>query len=150
MSGPASPMPMPGAASAGMSDPTAGTAPDAGQDADDAVVCTICSDGQGGFVVYSGDEPEGGGDTADLSEDDADAMAPGGGDAGAQGAAEPSPQGQPAASIGEALKIVMTILQQSESAGGGSAGDQFASGFGASKSPTPASGGGRAAMAQKF
>ena len=130
----------------------AGAGGDADADADDQVVLTITKDGQGGYVVYPGDEPEGGGagDTDDGSEDDADAMgaaggapAPGGGAGGAAGGGNgASPQGIPADSVGAALKAAMDILQADASSAGapGSADDQFAAGFGADKSPTPATG----------
>lgn len=140
-------------------DPMAAPGGDADTDADDQVVVTICSDGQGGYTVYAGDEPEGGGagDSDDMSEDDVDAMgpagaapapAPGGGGApppgGGNGA---TPQGIPADSIGAALKAALDIMQGAASSAGapGSADDQFASGFSASKAPTPATG-----MKQKF
>lgn len=119
---------------------------DASMDTDSGdVLVTICSDGQGGYLVYAGDESESGGD-ADMSEDDDDAMgaagaaaaAPGGG----MGGATPAPQGQPADSIGAALKAAMTILQSDASSQGGpgNADDQLNAGFSASQSPTPASG----------
>lgn len=145
-----------GAAMGGMgADPSAGgdAGGDAGDDTDsgggDDVVVTICSDGQGGYLVYAGDEPSD--SDSDVSDDDADAMdagggagaGPGGGAAmGGPGGGVPAPQGQPADSIGAALKIVMTILQgdQSSQGGGGSPDDQFSAGFSASKSPTPATG----------
>lgn len=112
-------------------------------DTDDNVVVTICKDGQGGYTVYAGDEPEGG-DAADMSGDDANAMGPAGD--GAAPAAS-APEGQPASSVGEALKIAMTILQADESSEGapGSAEDQFSAGFTGSQAPTPATG-----MPQKF
>ncbi len=150
------PMPMPDPAAppaGGMmgGDPMAGAAPggDADQDADDQVVVTICKDGQGGFTVYAGDEPEGGGagDQDDMSEDDVGAMGPAGA-APAPGGAPPgggngaTPQGQPADSIGAALKAALDIMQADASSAGapGSADDQFSAGFSADKSPTPASG----------
>lgn len=129
---------MPANGAAGMPpDPTA----DAGTDGGDVLV-TICSDGQGGYLVYAGDESESGGD---MSEDDADlgpaGGAPAGGDMGG-GMAGSAPQGQPADSIGAALKAAMTILQSDASSQGGpgSADDQLNAGFSASQSPTPASG----------
>lgn len=114
--------------------PMPGDAPDAEPDSD--VLVTICSDGQGGFIIYQGDEPEG--DTGDMSEDDANAMGPAG-DAAAPGGGAPTPQGQPADSIGAALKAALDILNAAKSSEGapGSADDQFAGGFNASKSPTP-------------
>lgn len=124
--------PPPGMAG-GMSppDPTADAGPAPGDDSN--VLVTITSDGAGGFVVYSGDEPEGG-ETGDMSGDDADAM----GSAGDQPA---PPQGEPADSVGAALKIAMTILQGAASGGSDAAGN-FAAGFGA-----PAGG---ASVAQKY
>lgn len=120
-------------------DPSAGMGADAGTDGGDVLV-TICSDGQGGYLVYAGDESESGGD---MSEDDDDAMgaagaAPGGGMSGGT----PTAQGQPADSIGAALKAAMTILQSDASSQGGpgNADDQLNAGFSASQSPTPASG----------
>jgi hypothetical protein len=124
--------PMAGAPMAG--DDAAGAA-----DADDNVVCTITSDGQGGFMVFAGDEPEGDTEGADMSEDDASAMGPSG-DA-PMGGGSPAPQGQPADSVGAALKIVMGILQDAESSGpGGSASDQFSAGFNGPTAPTPVGG----------
>lgn len=124
-----------------------GGAPDADSDADDNVVCTITKTGDGSYMVFAGDEPEGG-SQPDMSEDDADAM----GDAGnapAPNGGAPAPQGQPAASVGEALKIVMGILQDDQSSGDGSgnADQQFAAGFSGSQAPTPATG---APMKQKY
>jgi hypothetical protein len=53
-------------------------------------------------------------------------------------------QGQPADSIGAALKAAMDILKADASSQGapGSADDQFSAGFGASKAPTPVGMGG--------
>ena len=87
-------------------------------------------------MVYSGDEPEGD-ESGDMSGDDAAAMGPSGD--------MPAPQGQPADSVGAALKIVMQLLQ-SASAGGdqsGAAQDQFAAGFGGGGAAPPS-------MAQKL
>jgi hypothetical protein len=126
-------------------------APEPDADSDDNVVCTVVANGDGTYTVYAGDEPEGGGGDdgggmggADMSEDDADAMpgsdqAAGGGN-GAAEAAEPAPQGQQAGSIGAALKLVMDALREHESSGAGSDSDQFAAGYSADQSPTPASG----------
>jgi hypothetical protein len=148
MSG-SSTMPMPGAAAGGLGgDPSAGAGGDTDTGSD--VLVTICSDGQGGYTVYAGDESDNDSGGGDMSEDDDDAMGAGGGGgmgggamAGGGGGGDPgsaAPQGQAASSIGEALKIAMTILQgDASSQGGASADDSFASGFGAS--PTPASGG---------
>jgi hypothetical protein len=112
---------------------------DAGTDSGDVLV-TICSDGQGGYLVYAGDESESGGD--DMSEDDADTMGAAAAPGGGMGGATPAPQGQPADSIGAALKAAMTILQSDASSQGGpgNADDQLNAGFSTSQSPTPASG----------
>lgn len=126
----------------GATDPTAGGAPppdDAGSP-EDNVILTIARDPEGGgYLVYSGDEPEDGGE--DMSADDADAMGPAGG--------APANQPQTAGSVGEALKIAMNILQQDEQSGGGGAEAAFASGFGGPQGATPAGNGGSPA-AQKF
>jgi hypothetical protein len=132
-------------------DPMAGAGGDADSDADDQVVVTICKNSDGSYTVYPGDEPEGGGmgDQDDTGEDDADAMgaggaAPAGGGAGGDmggGGNGASPQGIPADSVGAALKAALDIMNADASSGpGGTADDQFAAGFGASKSPTPATG----------
>jgi hypothetical protein len=113
-------------------DPTA----DAG---DENVVVTICKNGTGGYTVYAGDEPDEG-DGGDMSGDDADAMGAGG---AAPASPAPAAQGQPADSIGAALKIAMDIMSQSESSGGPSAEDNFAGGFGGMPPQT-------AAIAQKL
>lgn len=139
-------------------DPTMPTPDDAGgpPDADDNVVCTIAKDGQGGYVVYPGDEPEGGGAGGgmdDGSEDDADALGPAGdmpagGNGGGMGdGATPAPQGQPASSIGEALKLALGIMQadQSSQPPSGSPDDQFSAGFGGSQGAAPA-----ASLPQKY
>lgn len=107
-------------------------APMAGADdmgSGETVLVTISATADGSFVVYDGDEAEGSG--ADMSAEDAEA-----------GAGAPGATGQPADSIGAALKIAMDILQAHKSAEGapGTADDQFAAGFGASKAPTPATG----------
>jgi hypothetical protein len=151
--------PPPGAAGGMMGgDPMAGAAPggDADADSDDQVVVTICKDGQGGYVVYAGDEPDSGGsgDMDDGSEDDADALGPAGaapapgGDAGGGmgGGNGGAPQGEPAPNKGAALKLALDIMTADEAnSGAPSADDNFASGFGASKPPTPSKG-----IAQKF
>jgi hypothetical protein len=135
---PSSP-PAPAGGAAGMMppDPSGGTGD--GSDSGSDVVVTICSDGQGGYTVYAGDEPDAG--SGDMSDDDTDAMGSAG-SAPAPGGGSPPPQGQPADSIGAALKAALTILQSDASSQGapGSADDQFSAGFSASKSPTPASG----------
>jgi hypothetical protein len=124
-------MSAPPPADPGMGADPAAAAPDAGSD----VVVTICSNGDGSYTVYAGDEPDA--NAGDMSADDADAMG-----AAGDAAATPTAKGEPAASIGEALKAAMTILQSDASSQGapGSADDQFAAGFSASKSPTPAAG----------
>jgi hypothetical protein len=143
-------MPMPGAGGMG-GDPSAGAAPDMDAGSGSDVLVSICSDGQGGYLVYAGDESEGDSGGGDMSEDDDDAMGAGGGGGAGSGAGAggvsggmaggDAPQGQPASSIGQALKIAMTILQgDASSQPGGSAEDQFAGGFSGSQSPTPASG----------
>lgn len=121
----------------GGADPSAGAEPDAAPASD--VVVTICKNDDGSYTVYAGDEPDASGDG---SSDDADAMG-GAGDA----AAAPSAQGQPADSIGAALKAALDIMNSDKSSEGapGNADDQFAAGFGASQSPTPAGG-----AAQKY
>lgn len=108
-------------------DPMAGAADDAG--GDDNVVVTICKNGDGSYTVYAGDEPEGG--DSDMSGEDADAMGPGG--------AAPAVQGQPADSVGAALKIAMDLLKSDASGGSapGNADDQFAAGFGATPPSAP-------------
>lgn len=109
-------------------------------DADDNVVVTICKNGDGSYTVYSGDEPEGG-DEADMSEDDAGAMGSAG-EAPAPDGGAPAPQGQPADSIGAALKIALDIMNSDKSSEGapGNANDQFNAGFSAPQAPTPAMG----------
>jgi hypothetical protein len=150
-----------GGAGALGADPTAGgdAAGDAGGDMDSGGDClvSICSDGQGGYMVYPGEAPDsgGGGGGDDTSEDDADAMgaagaAPAGGAGGGMGGAGMAGGmggggmggGQPADSIGAALKLALDILKSAASSAGapGDADSQFASGFSASKSPTPATG----------
>jgi hypothetical protein len=127
-------------------DPTAGAGgDDTGGDDGTVTVVTICKAEDGSYIVYTGDKPDGG---ADLSADDADAMgAAGGGPAG--GAPPPGgggmgggDGGQPADSIGSALKIAMDIMNEDKSSEGapGNSDDQLNAGFTASKSPTPASG----------
>lgn len=117
----------------------------AGGDTDDNVVVTICKNGDGSYTVYSGDEPEGR-DEADMSEDDAGAMGPAG-EAPAPSDGAPAPQGQPADSIGAALKIALDIMNSDKSSEGapGNANDQLNAGFSAPQAPTPAMG-----TAQKY
>lgn len=131
-------------------DPTMGGDPSGGDDSSNVVV-TICSNGDGSYTVYAGSPPDSG-DSTDGSEDDADAMgpagdapAPGGGAAGAgggMGAGMGASQGQPADSVGMALKLALDILKSDQSSAGapGTEDDQLASGFSASQSPTPATG----------
>jgi hypothetical protein len=129
-------------ASASALDPTAGAAgggdmsatdPTAGADASDSVIVTICRDPAGGYVVYSGDEP----DASDGTSADDDAAS---GGASAGGASGGDGGGQHVDSIGAALKAAMDVLQEDASSQGaaGSSDDQFASGFAADQSPTPA------------
>ena len=127
---------------------------DAGDQSGDVLV-TISSDGQGGYLVYAGDEPDSGGG-ADMSEDDADAMGAAGGAAAGGAGAPPAAgagggeQGVPADSIGAALKAALDILQAAASSAGapGDAESQFAGGFAADKNPTPAGAG--VGMKQKY
>lgn len=96
--------------------PTA--APDTGADTgpSDDVVVTIAKADDGSYVVYAGDEP-------DSDEE--------GGDDASGGDDSDSDQGQPADSIGAALKIALQILTADKSSEGasGNADDQFKSGF---------------------
>lgn len=87
----------------------------------DNVLVTICSDGQGGFTVFAGDEPEEA-ESGDMSSDDVAAMGPAGDTA--------APKGQPADSVETALKITMGILQSAATNAPGGAQDAFAAGFG--------------------
>ena len=127
---------------------------DAGDQSGDVLV-TISSDGQGGYLVYAGDEPDSGGGS-DMSEDDADAMGAAGGSAVGGAGSPPAAgagggeQGVPADSIGAALKATLDILQAAASSAGapGDAESQFAGGFSADKNPTPAGAG--AGMKQKY
>jgi hypothetical protein len=132
-------------------DPSAGD-PSAGGDDSSNVIVSICSNGDGSYTVYAGSPPDS--DSDDSSDDDTDAMGPAGGApaAGAGGGAGGAgamgggmggaSQGQPADSIGAALKIALDLLNADKSSEGapGNADDQLASGFSASKSPTPATG----------
>jgi hypothetical protein len=123
-------------------DPTMGADPSGGDDSGGDVLVTICKNGDGSYTVYAGDEPDAG--SGDMSDDDTDAM----GSAGAAPApTTPAPQGQPADSIGAALKAALDILTADKSSEGapGNADDQLNAGFSASQSPTPATG-----MAQKY
>ncbi len=86
--------------------------------ADDGVLVTITRGSEPGtFMVYPGDEPEGG-EPGDMSGDDVAAM-------GAEG---DMPAGQEAVSVGEAMKMVVDILKGS--GGGGDAEGAFTAGFG--------------------
>ena len=138
---------MSGSMTAPPPDSMAGSPPDTDDDtgSDSDVLVTITKTGDGSYMVYAGDEPGGG---QDMSDEDADAMGPAG---GAPAPASPSSQGQPADSIGAALKIALDILNEDKSSEGGegSSEDQFQGGFNASKAPTPAGMGG-APMPQKY
>lgn len=160
---PAGPPMAGGAAGLGAPDDTAA-------DSGSEVLVTICKNSNGSYTVYAGDEPDEGADDGsamtddgadgggDMSDDDADAMgSAGGGGVGAPAGAaagagdmgaQPSPQGQPADSIGAALKAALDILQADKSSEGaaGSADDQFAGGFNAPKEPTAR----MSAVAQKY
>jgi len=126
-------------------DPTAGaggadpgsTDTDTG-DTSSSVLVTIASAPDGGYMVYSGDEPDG--DDGESADDGA-ASGAGGPAAGAGD----SGGGQHCDSIGAALKAALDILQESASSAGapGSADDQFSAGYRADQAPTPASGKGR-------
>lgn len=132
--------PPPGGAAGGMMPPDPSAGGDAGSDAgSDDVIVTICKNDDGSYTVYAGDEPDA--DSGDMSEDDADAMGAAG-TAPAPGGGAPPPEGQPADSIGAALKIALDLLNADKSSEGapGNADDQLAAGFSASQSPTPATG----------
>jgi hypothetical protein len=141
--------PPPGGAAGGMMPPdaSAGAGAGDGSDSDSSdVIVTICKNDDGSYTVYAGDEPDAG-DSGDMSLDDTDAMgsagdATAGGRAGMAGGGAPPPQGQPADSIGAALKAALDILNADKSSEGapGNADDQLAAGFSASQSPTPATG----------
>jgi hypothetical protein len=102
-------------------------------DASDTVLVTIAKAPDGGYMVYSGDEP----DDNEGAEGEAGA-AGGAADAGAAGAGAAG--GQHCDSIGAALKAAMDILQESENSAGetGSSEDQFTGGYGGDKGATPA------------
>lgn len=88
------------------------------------VVVTICANGDGSYTVYAGDEP----DTAeegDMTGDDT---------------GTPAGTGQPADSVGAALKLAMDIMRERESTSGAGADSQLAAGFSADRAPTPVSG----------
>jgi hypothetical protein len=101
---------------------------------DSNVVCTITKTGDGSYMVYAGDEPGDDSGDAGMSSDDIDAMGPSG-DASA-------PKGQPADSVGAALKAAMDILQADASGGAGGGGAEAAfmsaGGAGAGGPPPPA------------
>jgi hypothetical protein len=129
-------------------DPTAGGGDDTGAsdtgadagDMSDTVLVTIASAPDGGYIVYSGDEPDG--DDGESADDDAAVGGAGSGvGGGAPGAGGGAAGGQRVDSIGAALKAALDIMQEAASSAGapGTADDQFASGFGADQSPTPAS-----------
>lgn len=120
-------------------DPMAGAAPDADTAGGKEVVCTICGDGQGGYVVYAGDEAEDGADGTDagMSDDNMDAMGPAGAAPIPDGGV-PAPEGAPAPNKGAALKLALDIMTAHEaSSGAPSAEDSFSAGFGTSKAPSP-------------
>lgn len=142
--------------------PTAAAAPTdddtAGMPAtDETVLVTISKTGDGTYMVYKGDEPEPGGEQTNGDVDGAasgasvgDMESAGAPDDAAMPAGttadEASPQGQQAQSVGEALKLAMTILHDDESGGDGGAEGAFQSGFGgdsgSAATPVP--------MAQKY
>jgi hypothetical protein len=130
-----------GGAGAG-GDPTGGA--DAGSGGGDQVVVSITMTADGSYMVYAGDEPD---DSGDMSGDDADAMGAAGAAPAGGGGMGGSSGGQPADSIGAALKIAMDIMNSAASSAGapGSADDQMSAGYSSSKAPTPATG-----MKQKY
>lgn len=90
--------------------------------AGDQVLVTICKSADGGYTVYAGDEPEEGAEPAEPAEGDEAAAS----------------QGQPAESIGAALKAALDILQSDESESGGGQ-KAFDDGFaGQGNMPAPA------------
>jgi len=89
------------------------------------VVVTICANGDGSYTVYAGDEP----DAAEGGDMTGDDMGPPAGVAG-----------QPADSVGAALKLAMDIMRERESSSGAGADSQLAAGFSADRAPTPVSG----------
>jgi hypothetical protein len=113
-----------GGAGAGGPPPPAPDPGDSDGGGDSNVILTVVQNDDGSFEVYAGDEPEGAGE--DMSDDDANAMGPGGD--------QNAPQGQHADSPGEVLKIAMGILNDATSGsgpgGGGGMDAQFAAGFG--------------------
>jgi hypothetical protein len=129
-----------GGAGAG-GDPTAGAGDGSGGD---QVVVSITMTADGSYMVYAGDEPD---DSGDMSGDDADAMGAAGAAPAGGGGMGGSSGGQPADSIGAALKIAMDIMNSAASSAGapGSADDQMSAGYSSSKAPTPATG-----MKQKY
>ena len=125
---------------AGAVDPGMGADTDTGSDSN--VLVTITGEAGGPYTVYAGDEPEGGGD--DMSSDDDAASVAGGAPGGSAdiggGAASggDTSGGQPAATVGAALKLAMDILSGGGSASGGpSAQDNFDAGFGGGKPSGP-------------
>lgn len=125
-------------------DPTAGADPMAGSGAgagsSETTEVTITSTADGSYMVYAGAAPADGG--GDMSADDASAMG-GAAGAGAGGGMAGGASGQPADSIGAALKLAMDILKGNQSSAGapGTADDQLSAGYSSSKAPTPATGG---------
>lgn len=108
----------------------------------ETVVVTICKNDDGSYTVYPGDEPDAGGGEVDMSEDDAGAMGDAGGGGAMDGGMAGGSQGQPADSVGAALKAAMDIMNADKGSEGapGNADDQLAAGYSASQSPTPATG----------
>ena len=110
------------------------------------VVVTISKASDGSYMVYAGDEPDT--ESGDMSADDAGAMgAAGGAPAPAGGGMGGGAAGQPASSVGEALKLAMDIMQTDKGSEGapGNSDDQLAAGYSADKNPTPSS-----SAAQKY
>jgi hypothetical protein len=114
-------------------DTDTGDSGDQGSDSD--VLVTIARGSDGGYVVYSGDEPEEGGDD-ESAEGEAGGGAPAGGMGGAGAGG-----GQQVDSIGAALKAALDILNEDASSAGapGSSQDQFQAGYSAPQAATPAS-----------
>ena len=138
----------PDAMSGGMGGGMGGAPPPPAGGGDDsgAVIVTISKTGDGSYMVYAGDEPDA--DSGDMSADDANAMgAAGGAPAPAGGGMGGGAAGQPASSIGEALKLAMDIMQADKGSEGapGNSDDQLSAGYSSDKNPTPSSG-----MKQKY
>jgi hypothetical protein len=138
----------PAAAASTDTDAASGTDMDAGDmgdtDTTPTVLVTIAQGPDGGYIVYSGDEPEegAGDDDSAMGAGGAGPAADAGGGAagGGMGAPDEASAGQQVDSIGAALKAAMDILNESAS-GAGSSEEGFAAGFDGDQSPTPASGG---------